>query len=132
MNTAAAAFVLAPALALGSFLNVVAVRVPARRSILRPSSSCGSCGNEIRWRDNIPVLSYVLLRGRCRHCDDRISPVYPVVEAVTAALLAACVAAFGLTPYAALAGGFCALLVTLSAIYAHRRTSAQCRTAAPI
>ncbi len=121
MNTAAAAFVLAPALALGSFLNVVAVRVPAGRSILRPPSSCGSCGNEILWRDNIPVLSYLLLRGRCRHCDDRISPVYPLVEAVTAALVAACVAVFGPTPYAALAAGFCAVLVTLSAIYAHRR-----------
>jgi len=132
VNTAAAAFVLAPALALGSFLNVVAVRVPARRSILRPSSSCGSCGTEILWRDNIPVLSYVLLRGRCRHCDDRISPVYPLVEAVTAALVAACVAAFGPTPYAAVAAGGCTVLVTLSAIYAHRRIAVRCRSAAPI
>ncbi len=58
VNVAAAAFVLAPALALGSFLNVVVARVPARRSILRPPSSCGSCETEILWRDNIPVLSY--------------------------------------------------------------------------
>ena len=86
VNAAAAAFVLAPALALGSFLNVVVARVPARRSLLRPPSSCGSCATEILWRDNIPVLSYLLLRGRCRHCDARISPVYPLVEAVTAAL----------------------------------------------
>ena len=116
MNVAAMAFVLAPALALGSFLNVVAVRVPARRSLLRPPSSCGACGHEIRWRDNVPVLSYLLLRGRCRDCDARISPLYPLVEASTAALAVACVAVFGLTAYGALAIGFCAVLVTLSAI----------------
>lgn len=112
----AAALVLAPALALGSFLNVVAVRVPERRSLLRPPSSCGACGEEILWRDNIPVLSWVLLRGRCRHCAAPISPVYPLVEAVTAALVVACVAVFGPTPEAALAAGFCAVLVTLSVI----------------
>ena len=116
MNAAAAAFVLAPALALGSFLNVVVARVPARRSLLRPPSSCGSCGHEILWRDNIPLVSYALLRGRCRHCQARISPLYPVVEAVTAALVVACVAVYGLTPEAALASGFCAVLVVLSAI----------------
>ena len=64
MNVAAAAFVLAPALALGSFLNVVVARVPARRSILRPPSSCGNCSTEILWRDNVPLVSYALLRGR--------------------------------------------------------------------
>jgi leader peptidase (prepilin peptidase)/N-methyltransferase len=116
MNAAAAAFALAPALAIGSFLNVVAVRVPARRSILRPPSSCGSCGHEIGWRDNIPVLSYLLLRGRCRHCDAPVSVVYPLVEATSAALIVSCVAAFGPSPYAVLAAAFCALLVTLSVI----------------
>ena len=120
MSVAAVALVVAPALALGSFLNVVAARVPARRSIVRPPSSCGSCATEILWRDNIPVLSYLLLRGRCRHCDARISPVYPLVEAVTALLIVACVAAFGPTPEAALAAGFCAVLVTLAAIAGHR------------
>ena len=105
MNAAAAAFVLAPALALGSFLNVVVARVPARRSILRPPSSCGSCETEILWRDNIPLVSYALLRGRCRHCDARISPLYPAVELVSAALIVACFAAFGLTAWAALAAG---------------------------
>lgn len=121
MNVAAAAFVLAPALALGSFLNVVAVRVPARRSILNPPSSCGECGSELQWRDNVPVVSYLLLRGRCRRCDAPISPVYPLVEAVTAALVVACVAVFGPTAKAALAAGFCAVLVTLSVIDARHR-----------
>jgi prepilin signal peptidase PulO-like enzyme (type II secretory pathway) len=116
MNAAAAAFVLAPALALGSFLNVVVARVPARRSLLRPPSSCGACSTEILWRDNIPVVSYALLRGRCRHCDERISPLYPAVELVGTALIVACFAVFGLTAWAALAAGFCAVLVVLSAI----------------
>ena len=116
MNAAAAVFALAPTLALGSFLNVVAARVPARRSLLRPPSSCGSCEREILWRDNIPVLSYLLLRGRCRHCSARFSLVYPAVEAGTAVLAVACVAVFGPTAQAALAVGFCALLVVLSAI----------------
>ena len=121
MTTGLALVVVAPALALGSFLNVVVARVPARRSLLRPPSSCGSCGTEILWRDNVPLLSYVLLRGRCRHCDARISPVYPVVEAVTAILVVACFAVYGLTAYAVLAAGFCAVLVALSAIDAGER-----------
>jgi leader peptidase (prepilin peptidase)/N-methyltransferase len=122
VSAAAAAFVIAPALALGSFLNVVAVRVPARRSLVRPPSSCGSCGHEIGWRDNVPVVSWLLLRGRCRNCATPISPVYPLVEGLTAALAVACVAVFGLTAYAALAFGFCAVLVTLSVIDARHRT----------
>ncbi|MGH7540708.1 MAG: prepilin peptidase, partial [Gemmatimonadota bacterium] len=116
MSFAAAAVVFAPALALGSFLNVVAHRVPARRSLVRPRSSCGSCGHEIAARDNVPVLSYLLLRRRCRHCSAPISPLYPLVEAATAVLAVACVAAFGLTAEAVLAFGFCAVLVTLSVI----------------
>ena len=113
---AAAAFALAPALALGSFLNVVIARVPARRSLLRPPSSCETCAAEILWRDNIPVLSWVLLRGRCRHCEASISLFYPAVEAVTALLVVTSVAVFGLTPEGLLAGSFCTVLVTLSAI----------------
>lgn len=121
MNAAAAVFVLAPALAIGSFLNVVVARVPARRSVLRPPSSCGSCATEIAWRDNVPILSYLLLRGRCRSCDARISPLYPAVELVTAALIVACFAVFGATAWAALAAGFCAVLVALSVIDAQHR-----------
>jgi len=116
VSVAAVAVVVAPALALGSFLNVVAHRVPARRSLVRPRSSCGSCGHEIAARDNVPILSYLLLRGRCRHCSSPISPLYPLVEAATALLAIACVVAFGLTAEAALAFGFCAVLVTLSVI----------------
>jgi len=121
VNAASAAFALVPALAVGSFLNVVVARVPARRSILRPPSSCGACETEIGWRDNVPVVSYLLLGGRCRHCDARISPLYPAVELVTATLIAACFAVFGATAWAALAAGFCAVLVVLSVIDAQHR-----------
>src|SRR5437773_11147384 len=91
VDVALAAVVFAPGLALGSFLNVVAARLPLRRSIVRPPSACMSCGREIRWYDNIPLLSYVLLRGRCRDCEARIPVLYPAVELVTALLLAGCV-----------------------------------------
>jgi prepilin signal peptidase PulO-like enzyme (type II secretory pathway) len=115
MNLAAAALVLAPALALGSFLTVVVARAPARRSIVRPPSSCDSCGVEILRRDNVPLLSYALLRGRCRHCRARISPLYPAVELVTAALVAACFAVLGVTAWAALTSALGAVGVVLVA-----------------
>lgn len=116
MNFAAAAAVFAPGLALGSFLNVVAARVPLRRSIVRPPSACMSCGEQIRWYDNLPLVSYALLRGRCRHCQARIPWVYPAVELLTAVLIAGCVLAFGLTAEALVASFVCAVLVAISAI----------------
>jgi leader peptidase (prepilin peptidase)/N-methyltransferase len=116
VGLALAAVVFAPALAVGSFLNVVAARVPLRRSIVRPASACMSCGAEIRWQDNVPLLSYALLRGRCRHCSARIPLTYPIVELVTAVLVAGCVLAFGLSFEALVAAFFCAVLVTVSAI----------------
>lgn len=116
MNVGVAAVALLPSLAVGSFLNVVAFRVPERRSLLHPPSSCRGCGREIGWRDNIPILSYLLLRGRCRSCGAHISIAYPLVEAGAAALMVACVAVFGLTAYGLLAAAFCALLVALAAI----------------
>jgi leader peptidase (prepilin peptidase)/N-methyltransferase len=116
VDLALAAAVFAPGLALGSFLNVVAARVPLRRSIVRPPSACMSCGESIRWYDNLPLLSYAVLRGRCRHCRVRIPLVYPAVELATALLLAGCVLAFGLSAEAAVAAFFCAVLVAVSAI----------------
>jgi leader peptidase (prepilin peptidase)/N-methyltransferase len=75
-----------------------------------------SCGQEIHWYDNVPLLSYALLRGRCRHCHAHIPLVYPAVELVTALLVAGCVFAFGLTFEALIAAFFCAVLVAVSAI----------------
>jgi leader peptidase (prepilin peptidase) / N-methyltransferase len=105
-----------PALALGSFLNVVAARVPLRRSVVRPASACMSCGSELAWYDNVPVVSWLALRGRCRSCGSRISSLYPAVELATAALVAGCFVAFGLTAKAFVASFFCVVLVVLSAI----------------
>jgi leader peptidase (prepilin peptidase)/N-methyltransferase len=116
MNLGLAAAFAAPGLALGSFLNVVAARVPLRRSIVRPGSACMSCAAPIAWYDNLPVVSWALLRGRCRSCGARIPWIYPAVELVTAALVVACVLAFGLTAKAAVAAFFCLVLVAVSAI----------------
>jgi leader peptidase (prepilin peptidase)/N-methyltransferase len=71
-------------LVVGSFLNVVIYRVPLGKSIITPRSHCPSCAGLIKFYDNIPVVSYILLRGKCRHCKARISLVYPSVEAFTA------------------------------------------------
>jgi leader peptidase (prepilin peptidase)/N-methyltransferase len=103
-----------PGLALGSFLNVVAARVPLRRSVVHPRSACMTCDAEIAWYDNIPLLSWALLRGRCRSCGASIPWKYPLVEVVTALLIGACVLAFGPTLDAAVAALFCAALVTVS------------------
>ena len=116
MDVALGLVVFWPALALGSFLNVVAARVPLRRSVVRPASACMSCGHELAWHDNVPVVSWLLLRGRCRSCGERISPLYPAVELATAGLVAACFVAFGLSGEAFVASFFCVVLVVLSAI----------------
>lgn len=79
-------------LILGSFLNVVAFRLPGRMSLSLPASHCPSCETPIKPYDNVPVLSWLFLRGRCRSCHDHISARYPLVEAATAALFAAVVA----------------------------------------
>jgi leader peptidase (prepilin peptidase)/N-methyltransferase len=84
----------------GSFLNVVIYRLPERRSLVFPPSHCFSCGERLGFIDLIPVLSYLLLRGRCRFCGHRFSARYALVEAGTAALAAAAVYYYGLTPYA--------------------------------
>lgn len=85
-------------LVLGSFLNVCIVRLPAGESIITPRSHCPGCGKLIHWYDNIPVLSYIMLRARCRNCHVRISPIYPVVEILTALVLVLCFRRFTLTP----------------------------------
>jgi len=82
----------------GSFINVVAYRVPAGKSVVSPPSACPSCDHPIRPRDNIPVLSWLRLRGRCRDCGARISSRYPIVEATTAVLFVATVVVIGVEP----------------------------------
>ncbi|MEV6299582.1 prepilin peptidase [Actinoplanes sp. NPDC051861] len=82
-------------LAIGSFLNVVIHRVPRDESLVRPGSHCPECGHAVRARHNVPVLGWLLLRGRCADCGTRISARYPLVEAGTAALFVAVAARFG-------------------------------------
>jgi leader peptidase (prepilin peptidase)/N-methyltransferase len=82
-------------LAVGSFLNVVIYRVPRGRSIVAPRSACPTCATPISNRDNVPLVSWLVLRGRCRHCGARISPRYPLVEASTAVLFAGVGLRFG-------------------------------------
>src|SRR5919198_5149201 len=121
MDAALALVVFAPALALGSFLNVVAARLPEKRSLVGPRSACIACKAEIAWHDNVPLVSYFVLRGRCRACGTRIGWRYPAVELATALLVAACFLRFGLSGRAFVAAYFCAALVVLSAIDAERR-----------
>jgi leader peptidase (prepilin peptidase)/N-methyltransferase len=84
-------------LVIGSFLNVVIYRVPIRQSIVWPSSRCPRCGELIKSFDNLPVLSYLMLRGQCRSCKARISPRYPLVESLTGMLFALTAYEFGLS-----------------------------------
>jgi leader peptidase (prepilin peptidase) / N-methyltransferase len=121
VDVALAVFVFAPALALGSFLNVVAARLPERRSLTKPRSACPSCGTEIAWYDNVPLVSYAVLRGRCRSCRASISWRYPAVELATAVLVAACFLHWGWSGRALVNAFFCAALVVLSAIDVERR-----------
>ncbi|RKQ63470.1 type 4 prepilin peptidase 1 [Thermovibrio guaymasensis] len=81
----------------GSFLNVCIYRIPKGKSILWPPSSCPNCGSRIKWYDNVPVLSYIILRGKCRNCGKKISPIYPIVELLTGTLTAAVVCNFDLS-----------------------------------
>ena len=81
----------------GSFLNVCIVRLPKRESLIRPSSHCPHCNEPIRFYDNIPIISYILLAGKCRHCKKRISLRYPVVEGLTGLMAVALFMRYGPT-----------------------------------
>jgi leader peptidase (prepilin peptidase)/N-methyltransferase len=103
-------------LIVGSYLNVVVYRLPRGVSTVWPRSRCTSCGAVIGARDNLPLVSYLLLRGRCRHCRAPISWRYPAIEALTGLLFVGCFLRFGLSPSALAAALFCCLMVILAAI----------------
>jgi leader peptidase (prepilin peptidase)/N-methyltransferase len=103
-------------LMIGSFLNVVTYRVPRGQSIVSPGSRCPGCGEPIRAFDNVPVLSWLLLRGRCRGCGTAISARYPAVELLTAVVFAAIVLIRGLKPELALDLPFAAMLIAVAGI----------------
>ncbi len=110
----AAAMAFVYGLVIGSFLNVVIHRVPRHESIVRPRSRCPACGHQIAWYENIPVFSYLALRGRCRACQAPISPRYALVELLTGMVFAVLVLVFGLglvfIKYAVFAGLMIALM----------------------
>ncbi|MEO0279228.1 MAG: prepilin peptidase, partial [candidate division WOR-3 bacterium] len=70
-------------LVIGSFLNVLIYRLPKNISLIKPGSHCPTCGMPIKFYDNIPIVSYLILKGKCRNCGTRISPIYPLVEGIS-------------------------------------------------
>lgn len=103
-------------LCIGSFLNVCIYRLPAGRSIVRPASSCTGCDTVIRWYDNIPLLSYVALRGRCRACRSAISPRYPIVELLAGLFALAVWLQFGMQAQTLVYFVFIAVLLVITFI----------------
>jgi len=112
----AAGFLLALGLAVGSFLNVVIYRLPRGASLAWPASHCTSCNRPLSWYENVPLAGWLALRGRCRTCHARISPQYPIVEAVTGLLFLAGYYAFGVTPLLAVRLAFACAMIVLFAI----------------
>ena len=100
-------------LVVGSFLNVCIVRLPKGRSIIRPGSHCVTCEKAIPWFDNIPLLSFILLRGQCRNCQARISLRYPLIELLNGVGYVAILAKFGMTPSAIVYGVFLSALLVV-------------------
>ena len=101
-------------LIVGSFLNVCILRIPRGESVVLPASHCPACRTAIKPYDNIPVLSWLFLRGRCRHCQERISPLYPIVELLTGVCFLASYWAFGPSILAVKWAVFAALLIVLT------------------
>jgi leader peptidase (prepilin peptidase) / N-methyltransferase len=106
-------FVFLFGLIIGSFLNVCILRIPGGKSIVMPASACPKCAAPIRPYDNIPVISYVILGGKCRACKTPISPMYPLVELLTGLLFLACYLAFGLTVETLKWAVFSAIMIVL-------------------
>ncbi|MDR0953179.1 MAG: prepilin peptidase [Elusimicrobiota bacterium] len=103
-------------LIVGSFLNVCIYRIPQNMSVAWPNSFCPKCKHKIKWYDNIPIVSYLLLGGKCRFCKDPISAQYPIVEFITACLTAVFVFKFGLTIWTPLVLTVVSCLIVLSVI----------------
>jgi leader peptidase (prepilin peptidase)/N-methyltransferase len=101
---------------IGSFLNVCIWRIPRQQSVAWPPSACPSCAHRLAWYENVPVVSYLFLRARCGHCRAPISPQYPIVEALTAAMFAAAMWYYGPTALLAQRLVFGCILIVLFGI----------------
>jgi leader peptidase (prepilin peptidase)/N-methyltransferase len=108
-------------LAIGSFMTVVVARAPAGESLVRPRSRCPRCGTEVRNRDNVPVVSWLLLGGRCRSCGERISMMYPLLELSTAVLVSGAAAVYERPWIAVMVALFLALMPAITWIDIERR-----------
>ena len=111
-----AGFIFVLGLVVGSFLNVCIWRLPREESMIRPGSHCPACSTALRARDLVPVLSWIFLRGRCRHCSEQISPRYPAVELLTGGLFLICFLQLGLSPALVAALVFSAFMVAITFI----------------
>jgi leader peptidase (prepilin peptidase)/N-methyltransferase len=108
-------------LVVGSFLNVVIYRLPRHESVVWPASRCGSCQRSLAWYENVPIVAWLVLGGRCRRCRSPISVMYPIVEAVTGALFAGAYVLYGATPLGFVRIGFgCAMIVLFVIDLQHR------------
>lgn len=109
-------FIFLVGLTAGSFLNVCIYRIPLEKTIVKGRSYCPSCGKLIPWYLNIPVLSFIVLRGRCRYCMEQISPVYPAVELLNASLTLISFIIYGFSLTALFLSALCSLLIVISFI----------------
>ena len=108
--------VFAYGLVIGSFLNVLIYRIPRSESIVFPSSHCPKCSNRLKWYDNIPVISFIILKGRCRYCESRISIQYPLIELANASSYLVLYIVTGLTIEFFLLALLTSILLTIAAI----------------
>jgi leader peptidase (prepilin peptidase)/N-methyltransferase len=114
LDVAAVAVLALVGAAVGSFLNVCILRLPAKRSLVSPGSGCPHCGRALRWYENLPIVSWIWLRARCAGCGHRISVMYPLVEVATAITFVAAWRAFGPTPLLATRLIFLSALIVLA------------------
>jgi leader peptidase (prepilin peptidase) / N-methyltransferase len=114
MNWLLWVYVFAIGAAVGSFLNVCIYRWPAEQSVLRPRSRCPSCGQQIRWFDNVPIVSWLLLRGRCRNCGAPISAQYPAIEFITGIIWLSAALRYGWTIEALRSAIFLSILLGIA------------------
>ena len=121
MNAVIVVFMLAMGLAVGSFLNVCIYRLPRHESLLYPASHCPSCHRSLSWFENLPLVSWLVLRGRCRTCRTSIGVQYPLVEAITGAVFVAAFFIYGWTPLLAARLLFACAMIVLFVIDLHHR-----------
>jgi leader peptidase (prepilin peptidase)/N-methyltransferase len=121
MDALTVGFLFVTGLLVGSFLNVCIYRLPRRESIVWPASHCTTCNRDLSWYENVPVISWLVLRGRCRSCREAISPTYPIVELITALIFAGGFVVYGWTPLLAVRLLFaCAMIVLFVIDLRHR------------